>query len=220
MWENYLENFISMKNVTLPVKGILVTSLVTLGTLASNEALLAASVELGLVIDGSGSVDQDDFELQRDAYVNIFTNDFATNFLTGDVDTVIASFWQFSSGLVQEVGWTTITIDEEAEDFANLIATVTQDGGGTNTGGAISGVAASILGNGIASDSQTIDISTDGVPDSQADAELAASNALSNGIVTNTLFVGTSASGAASNAAIAAAGGGLAFTANIEFSRG
>ncbi|MEL4895764.1 PEP-CTERM sorting domain-containing protein [Crocosphaera sp. Alani8] len=179
------------------------------------ETLLAASVELGLVVDGSGSVSGGDFAFQRDAYVNIFTNDFAGNFLTGDVDTVFVSFWQFSSGLDLEVDWTAITNNAEAIAFANLIAPVTQNGGGTNTGGAISGVAASILSNAFDGDSEVIDISTDGSPNSQTAAESAASAAfLDNGIVTNTLFVGTSTSGAASNAAIATAGGGTAFTAN------
>ncbi len=194
---------------------ILATGIVGAATLVPISSVLAASVEIGFVIDGSGSVSGPDFELQKDAYVNIFSNNFATNFLSGSVDTLFASFWQFSSSTIEEVSWTTITNDMEALAFANLIdANTIQSGGGTDTAGAINTVANSILTNGIDADNEVIDLSSDGIPNSQSDALIAATNALANGIQVNTLFVGTIPAGQANLAAIAAAGGGTAFVAN------
>lgn len=210
----FTANFSSSLSVESSVKTVLVSSLVTLGILAPAQSLLAASLELGLVIDGSGSVSSSDFALQRDAYVNIFSNDFVGNFLTGDVDTVYISFWQFASSVQEEVTWTTIQTNAEAQAFANAIASVTQLGGGTNTAGAINTVANSILSNAFDGDSEVIDLSSDGIPNDQAAAVAAASNAFSNDIVTNTLFVGTGTTGQSNLAAIAAAGGGTSFVAN------
>jgi hypothetical protein len=199
---------------------ILVTGIVSAATLVPISSILAASLEIGFVIDGSGSISSSDFALQKNAYVNLFSNNFATNFLTGGVDTLVASFWQFASGTIQEVGWTTVNSNATALAFANLINTnTTQTGGGTNTAGAINTVANSILTNGITTDKQLIDLSSDGIPNSQPAAVTAATNALANGIVTNTLFVGTNPTGQANLSAIASAGGGTAFIANsfIEY---
>ena len=195
-------------------KGLVTTAVVTFGTLLPAQALWAASVELGLAIDGSSSISGTQFTLQRNAYVNIFSNNFAENFLSGDVDTLYVSFWQFASTVREEVSWTTIKNNTEAQNFANLISVVTQIGGGTATGLAIDTIANSILTNGLNGDSKVIDISTDGLPNNQTQAINAATNAFSNGITVNTLFVGTSTLGRTQNAAVAAAGGGIAFTAN------
>ncbi|MBR8831652.1 MAG: hypothetical protein N5P05_001091 [Chroococcopsis gigantea SAG 12.99] len=197
------------------LKSILATGIVGATTLVPVSALLAASVEIGFLIDGSGSVSPSDFALQKDAYVNLFSNNFATNFLSGDVDTLYASFWQFSSNVVEEVGFTTIDSDATALAFANLInANTTQLSGGTDTAEGINTVANALLTNGITADRQVIDLSSDGIPNSQSDALTAATNALANGIKTNTLFVGTDPTGQANLADIAAAGGGTAFIAN------
>jgi hypothetical protein len=208
------KNFSKSMSVGSSVKTALVSSFVALGILAPAQSLLAASLEIGLVIDGSGSVSSSDFALQRDAYVNIFNNDFVGNFLTGDVDTVYASFFQFASSTQQEVGWVTIQTNADAQAFASAISSVTQLFGGTNTAGAINTVANSILTNAFDGDSEVIDLSSDGFANDQVAAEAAAANALSDGIVTNTLFVGTDPFGQAALADIAAAGGGTDFVAN------
>ncbi len=209
-----LSKLLSMKS-KLFLNSVLLTGTIATAALVPVSSVFAASLELALVIDGSGSVSSADFALQKNAYVNIFSNNFATNFLSGDVDTVYASFWQFASNVVEEVGVTTINSDATAQAFADLInANTSQLGGSTNTAGAINAAANSILNNGITADRQVIDLSSDGIPDSQSAALTAATNALNQGIRTNTLFVGTSTTGQANLAAIATAGGGTAFVAN------
>lgn len=163
----------------------------------------ASIMELALVIDGSGSISSSEFEIQRDAYKNVFTDtSFFSNFVDpSPFDSLSVSAYQFSSDVTQEIGWTTIANQTDATNFGNLF-TFAQDGGTTNTEQAVGDAAAGILGNGVDGDKLVIDISTDGLPnvcesdpfcaDPEGEAVAAANAARDSGIIVNALGVGDS----------------------------
>ena len=131
----------------------------------------ATTLELALVLDGSGSINAANWDLQLKGYKDVFASGtFFDNFVApSKYDTLVVSAYQFGYGVTQEIGWTSITDNSSATDFGNLF-TFSQVKGNTNTEGAIltamggSSIYDGLLNNGIASDKMVIDISTDGVP--------------------------------------------------------
>lgn len=175
----------------------------TLSACALASSAQAAVIELALVLDESGSVGQTGFNLQADAYKNIFTNNFYDNYMTGG-DTLVVSAYTFSKDVTQEIGWTTITDNSSAAAFGNQFTGSWFSGGYTDTQDAVNTASFDLLNNGIASDKMIIDISTDGNPycplgvsgcstvtNALNDAINAAANALANGVVTNAIGVGS-----------------------------
>ncbi len=142
-------------------KNVLKLSAVTMAvavaaTLAASPAR-AIPIELGLAIDGSGSISTSNFALQRNAYINVLQD---VSVLPQD-GSVAVGISQFSSFSTLEFPTTVIT----GATIGNLIAALTgmtQQFGGTNIGAAINQLTGDIFGNGIASDKQVIDVSTDG----------------------------------------------------------
>ncbi len=186
-----------MKNcLNNKIKNVVIAGAISLGAAVPAHA---AVIELALVLDGSGSISGSDFALQLDAYEDIFTNNFYDTYVVGN-DTLYVSAWQFSTNVTQETLWYSITDNASADAFGALFASINQDGGGTNIASAIVDANASIIGNGIASDKQIIDISTDGEPTRctpnctgntyMQSAINAATAALNQGTVVNAIGVG------------------------------
>lgn len=166
--------------------------------LCAGAGAVASTLELALVIDGSGSISSSNYALQLDAYENVFADSFYTNFVDpSPFDTLDVAVWQFSNGVTQEIGWTSINSDADALAFSSLF-TFSQDGGPTNTAAAIDAAVAGIQSN-PGGDAAVIDISTDGVPTAnngcglgdQGCAFQAADNARAEGITVNALGVGS-----------------------------
>lgn len=120
-------------------------------------AQAAATLELALLIDGSGSMSAAEFNLQRQSYANVLGN---IAVLPTD-GSVAIGIWQFSTGVSQVFAMTEIT----GANIGALLAAIngmTQLGGTTNIAGAIDTATAAIFGNAINSTRQLIDVSTDG----------------------------------------------------------
>lgn len=152
----------------------------------------AINLELALLIDGSGSISASEFSLQRSGYTS--------GLLVLPTDgSVAVGVWQFAGSTIQSVFTTTI-IDSVATrtNLINAIAGMSQLGGGTPLGAAITTASNALLGNSIVSDRQLIDVSTDGVASDDAvaarNAALAAGIEQINGLLvgpsTNNSFVG------------------------------
>ncbi|MFK7816347.1 MAG: DUF1194 domain-containing protein [Gammaproteobacteria bacterium] len=176
----------------------------------------AAIIELALVIDGSGSISNSDFDLQTGAYDSIFSNNFLNNFVNQG-DTLYVAAYQFSSSSTAtlEIDWTLIDTNAAAAAFGGMFPGITQQNGGTNTSGAVNTAVAGILGNGINGDRLVIDVSTDGLPNrggGQAGANMAAADALAAGITVNAIGVGSGVDSTFLNA-FSTAGGGFFETA-------
>ena len=187
-------------NLFTPIKGLFCAAStgLYLGLIASGGALAAdltsVDVELSLVVDGSSSISSTNFDLQRQAYANVFADPslFEDVISQGDEAQIAVNFIQFSTSAVEEISWTLIDSPEASASFANQILGITQSGGLTNLGGAINLATDGLLNNSFNGEGAlSIDISTDGEPTIGPDATTAANNALGSGVdVINALAIG------------------------------
>lgn len=156
----------------------------------------AVTLELGLAIDGSGSISSSDFALQIDGYVDAFSdpNFFSTVVEPSPFDDIAVGVYQFATGVTEEIAFTTISSQADADALATLIGSITQADGATNFVDTVNTITSDIFSNAIDSDRQVIDFSTDGVPTTgggQTDSIAAADAARANGIdAINSLGVG------------------------------
>jgi len=131
------------------------------------------TVELGLAIDGSGSISPANFNLQKNAYASVL----AGLPITGQVSVGVT---QFSTGLVVEFPVTNINSQADLNALIAAINGMTQLGQATAIGDAIAALSAEISGNAIVSDVQIIDVSTDGFNNVGISPVTAAQNAVNN----------------------------------------
>ncbi|PZQ58822.1 MAG: hypothetical protein DI544_13360 [Sphingomonas taxi] len=166
----------------------------------------AATVELGLAIDDSGSISSANFLLQKSGYVAALSDPTVLP-LDGSVAIGVV---KFSSSVVNVFTTQQIT----SANIGALIAALngmTQSGGSTNIAGAIATLTTQITTNAFVSDRQVIDVSTDG-ENNVGNLALARSNALSAGIdQINCLGIGAGA-----NCGAVQAGAG-SFSVNATF---
>lgn len=129
---------------------------------------VAVSLELALVVDESGSVDDDEWELQRDGYVSAFKSATIQNAIVAS-GGIAVSYIQFDANATAGIGWTLLNDAASINLFADAIAGLARFGdSGTGVAGAIR-LAASTFGtevgladNGFESTRQIIDVSGDG----------------------------------------------------------
>jgi Protein of unknown function (DUF1194)/PEP-CTERM motif len=136
----------------------------------------AATLELGLAIDGSGSINAAEFLLQKNAYISVL-NDLSVLPRDGSVAIGIL---QFASGTSNVFTMVEITNANHASLIAALTV-MTQLGGTTAISSAITALSNTIFGNTIDSQRQLIDISTDGA-NNVGNLATAKANALAAGI--------------------------------------
>lgn len=134
-------------------------------------------LELGIVIDVSGSVDTSEFELQRDGYAAAFDSapvkSFVDDLVAGGSNGIAASVWYFgtnadgpSVGL--RIPWTLLGSGTDVEAFAASISglaappTLGDPFIATNIADGIHEAANSMLGNGFDGDRLALDVSGDG----------------------------------------------------------
>ncbi|MEP6785599.1 MAG: DUF1194 domain-containing protein [Sphingomonadales bacterium] len=151
-----------------------------LGSVALGVAMPAASqaatIELALAIDTSGSIGLANFNLQKQGYINALSD---LSVLARD-GSVAIGIYQFSTNVS-----TLFTMKEITNaNFASLISALngmTYNGGSTNIAGALTTATADIFGNNVQSTRQVIDVSTDGF-NNIGNLATARSNALAAGI--------------------------------------
>ena len=118
-------------------------------------ACSGSTLELGLGIDGSGSISPADFALQKNAYANVLG--------TIPTDgTVAVGVWQFDHTIVNVFPTTVISSVADRNNLVTAVNGMTQLGGNTALAGVISTIATELSTNGIVMDREVIDISTDG----------------------------------------------------------
>lgn len=154
----------------------------------------AAVIELALVIDGSTALGQTNFELQRDAYASIFSDDFFTNYVSS-TDTLYVSVYQFSNQVSEVATSVLIDSDTAADSLATTIAAMTYlTGGSTRVGNAVNYAVEDLITNTVTSDRMVIDVSIGTTPYYNASAISAASNAVGEGVTVNAIGVGSAVS--------------------------
>ena len=131
------------------------------------------SVELGLAIDGSGSISTTNFDLQQDAYASVL----AGLPITGQVSVAVT---QFSTGLINEFPIRNIDSQADLDDLIQAINDMVQIGLNTAIGDAIDSLSTELSTSGINADVQIIDVSTDGINNVGGSPVTAAQNAVNN----------------------------------------
>ncbi len=155
---------------------------------ARAEAATMVNLELSLLLDVSGSVDANEFNLQRQGYIDAFNNPaiqalIANNNANPGGIAVNFIYWSGSAQQSQSVGWTHIQTAADAANFATAIAgTVRPFSGLTAPGSALNFAAPLFASNMFDSNFQIIDVSGDGAQNDGANTLAARNAALAAGI--------------------------------------
>lgn len=136
----------------------------------------AATLELGLAIDGSGSMSVAEFDLQRNAYISVLSD---ITVLPRDGTTAIG-IKVFGTTVTNVFTMAEITAANHGALIAALVG-MTRPGTSTSISGAITAFTTEIFSNGITSTRQIIDVSTDGV-NNVGNLNTARTNAIAAGI--------------------------------------
>ncbi len=87
----------------------------------AQDGLEPVDVELCLAVDGSGSIEEDEFQFQRQAYATAITHPDVVDLISSGYRGAIAIAlmeWGGPDSMNPIVDWTKISSPEEAEDFA------------------------------------------------------------------------------------------------------
>jgi hypothetical protein len=93
-------------------------------------------LELCLAVDGSGSIQEDEFAFQRQAYAQAVTNPEVVNYMTGGFEGAIAIAlmeWGGPESMHPIVDWTRISNAEEAQAFADAVVSAPRRAFGWNS---------------------------------------------------------------------------------------
>lgn len=151
-------------------------------------ATVEVDTELSLLIDVSGSVDDSEFVLQRDGYVNAFKKAAIQSMIT-DTDggnrlgriAVNVIYW--STDAQETIGWTLINSAAAADAFANTLAAATRPYYDlTAPGTAINTAVASMNSNNYDGRAKVIDVSGDGSQNTGLNTAAARDSALAAGV--------------------------------------
>lgn len=142
------------------------------------------STELGLVIDISGSVDANEYDQQRQGYVNAFNNPAVQTAIANSPNGIAVAVFYFSTTSTSSalaswaapiLDWTLLTNAADASAFATAIGNIARPSanpadpeGDTNIANGIATAADSMMNNGFEG-RMVIDVSTDGIQNVELD---------------------------------------------------
>lgn len=176
------------------------TALGTLAICASANAasLTSVDVELSLLVDISMSIDSKEFNLQKQGYIDVFSNgslfnDFISKGKEGKI-AVNLIYWSSANQKQEAVGWTLIDSVQASQDFASAIDAANRGfSGSTAPGSAIAYATPLFSDNQFDGLRQVIDVSGDGVKNDGIDTATARNNTLNDGIdAINGIVIGNS----------------------------
>ena len=155
----------------------------------------AVDLELAFVVDGSGSIDNEEFRLQRQGYADALANPRVLRAITsGFLRAIAVTYIEFAGpGCVwQRVDWTRIGDEASAKAVGARILAAPRDycAGGNAIGEAVATAAETALGNGFDGTRKVIDVSGDG-PDTGGIVTIfeARAAALAHGFTINGLVI-------------------------------
>ena len=150
-----------MKNI---IKFFIVISLFEL--LSFSVLAVPVDLELGLLVDVSGSINSTDFNIQRSGYEAAFRDtEIISAIENGAVGSIAVTmvYWSASSQQRQVITWNQISDSDSANSFADAIAAAGRPfSGGTGIAAALNFSVPLFSGNGFEGTRQVIDISGDG----------------------------------------------------------
>ena len=160
------------------MKKLLATMVLGAAIFAAAPSRAAVINEIGIGIDGSGSMSNAQFNLQKQAYINVL-QDASIVPLDG---TVAVAIVQFASGVANVVMPGTVLTAASIGGVVAALTAMNQLGGSTAIGDAIAALANALNTNTIVSTRQVIDISTDGANNTGVNPVTAANAAVAAGI--------------------------------------
>lgn len=151
-------------------------------------------LELILAVDISRSVDDDEFALQMQGYVNAFNHPAVIRAIqSGQHKAIAITYVQWAGPLfqAQSVPWTMISDAESAADFADVLQAVTRAtfGGGTSISGVIDYTVPMFDRNAYTGTRRVVDISGDGINNSGRQVAAARDDAVAAGVIINGLAI-------------------------------
>lgn len=164
----------------------------SLGLMTGVAHAVPVDLELSLLLDVSSSVDTDEFNLQRQGYVDAFNSAaFQTALQNGALDSIAVNFiyWSSTGSQQQAIGWTLINDSTTAEAFADAIAATSRPFSGTTAPGSAVNFAVPLFNNNFEGTRKVIDVSGDGVQNSGADTSDARDAAEAAGFTINGIAI-------------------------------
>ena len=178
--------------------GVVVAVLALCGLLGPDVALSQVAgrekvdLELILMVDGSGSIDANEFDLQRQGYIRALNDPRVIDAISvGPNHRIALAYVEWSGPALQAVvaPWSAIATADDMNAFVQKLAETPRllYGGGTAVGAAIFYGTASLLGNGFDGRRLVIDVSGDGANRNGPPAELGRDQAVAQGMTVNGL---------------------------------
>ena len=146
---------------------------------------IPVDLELALLVDVSGSVDPNEYDLQKSGYVNAFQDPTIQAEIASLPHGIAVTYIEWSSDNEQsiQVQWTHITDATSADNFATAIdSSIRSFGGLTAPGSAINFTSPLFFTNGFEGNRLVIDVSGDGSENNGDVTAMARDNALAAGI--------------------------------------
>jgi len=161
---------------------------------ANAQSLTPVDLELAFIVDASGSIDDDEFQLQRQGYVDALINPKVQNAISsGFLRSIAVSYIEFSgSGCTElSVPWTRVHDLASAKDFGNRILARERLScfGGNAVSEGMALAITSIEQNAFEGTRRVIDISGDGPNTLGAPIEFVRDTAIANRITINGLVI-------------------------------
>jgi hypothetical protein len=158
---------------------------------AAAQELEKVDVELCLAVDGSGSIQEDEFRFQRQAYAAALTHPDVLDIIASGYRGAIAVAlmeWGGAESMNPIVGWTRISNQQEAESFAGAILEAPRKAWGWNSiSNAIAFCQAWMAENAFFGERLVIDVSGDAGQRGGIPLAVARQEALDAGVVVNAL---------------------------------
>lgn len=151
-------------------------------------AITPVDVELQLLIDISGSISTNEYDLQMQGYSNAFASDTVKNAIINGTQGQIAVqmiMWSGRDNQQVMIDWTLVDSPSSADSLSSQIATIARPfSGWTAIGSAIEYAYPLFLDNDFIGTEQIIDISGDGTNNSGSQPTTASANAIDSGVDT------------------------------------
>lgn len=161
---------------------------------ARSQSLIPVDLELAFVVDASGSIDDDEFQLQRQGYADALVDPKIQSAIgTGFLGSIAVSYIEFSAeGCTQmSVEWTRIHDQQSAVNFGNKVLAKERYScsGGNAIGEGVALAATTIEKNQFEGTRRVIDVSGDGPNTLGIDIETVRDVAVANRITINGLVI-------------------------------
>ncbi len=173
---------------------VLLVILISVSAPARAQSLDPVDLELAFVVDASGSIDEEEYQLQLQGYADALVNPKILSAISsGFLRAIAVSYIEFSaSGCTQiSVPWTRIDGQQTAEAFGRMLLGVVRTScpGGNAIGEGIALAATSMENNTFEGTRRVIDVSGDGPNTLGIPVQMAREVAIANRITINGLVI-------------------------------